>query len=115
MGGHASLVVSGKRRGDGETPKDPQPFVNELIAAIEQDGRSLFNIAHAAGVTDKTLYCWLNGHVANPKIDSIDKVARVLGLQVAFLDGHYRLKPISTPATVARDVKRARMALWRLQ
>ena len=90
-------------------------IVNELCAAIEQDGRSLFNIAKAAGITDKALYHWLSGHTSNPRIDTIAKVAQVLGLQVAFIDGQPRLKPVFTPASVARAAKRARLALWRLQ
>jgi DNA-binding phage protein len=90
-------------------------IVNELCAAIEQDRRSLFNIAKAAGVSDKTLYFWLDGTTSNPKIDSIDAVARVLGLQVVLIDGQPRLKPVFTPASVAHAAKRARLALWRLQ
>ena len=90
-------------------------IVNELCAAIEQDRRSLFNIAQAAGLSYMTLHQWLNGKVANPKIDSIAQVVQVLGLQVAFIDGQPRLKPVSTPASAARAAKRARLALWRLQ
>jgi DNA-binding phage protein len=95
--------------------KNRTEIVNELCAAIEQDRRSVFNIAKAAGISDKALYCWLRGATANPKIDSIAKVAQVLGLQVAFIDGQPRLKPVSTPASAARAAKRARLALWRLQ
>ena len=90
-------------------------IVNELCATIEQDGRSLFNIAKAAGITDKALYHWLSGRTPNPRIDSLAKVAQVLGLQVVLIDGQPRLKPVFTPASVARAAKRARLALWRLQ
>lgn len=90
-------------------------IVNELCAAIEQDRRSTFKLAQAAGVNYMTLYGWLSGRTANPNIATLDKVARALGLQVAFLDGQYRLKPFTTPASAASAAKRARMALWRLQ
>jgi transcriptional regulator with XRE-family HTH domain len=97
-------------------------IVNELCAAIEQDRRSLFNIAQAAGVTDKALYHWLSGRTSNPKIDSIAQVAQVLGLQVVLVDGQPRLKPLKPLTTTPEDVKRqleplkrARLALWRLQ
>jgi DNA-binding phage protein len=95
--------------------KNRTEIVNELCAAIEQDRRSIFNIALAAGVDQFTLYRWLRGATANPRIDTIAKVAQVLGMQVAFIDGQPRLKPLSTPATAAVAAKRARMALWRLQ
>ena len=90
-------------------------IVNELCAAIEQDGRSLFNLAKAAGITDKALYHWLSGRTPNPRIDSLARVAQVLGLQVVLIDGQPRLKPVSTSAAVAVAAKRARLALWRLQ
>ena len=90
-------------------------IVNELCAAIEQDGRSLFNIAKAAGITDKALYHWLSGRTPNPRIDSLARVAGVLGREIVLIDGQPRLKPVFTPAAVAVAAKRARLALWRLQ
>lgn len=95
--------------------KDRIDIVNELCAAIEKDPRSIFNIAQGAGVSVATLFLWLNGKTSNPNVGTLDRVARVLGLQLALLDGHWTLKPISTPASVERAAKRARMALWRLQ
>ena len=80
-------------------------IVNELCAAIEQDRRSVFNLAQAAGVSEVTIYFWLNGTTANPKIDTIAKVAHALGLQVAFVDGGWKLRKPTTPADVTRQVQ----------
>lgn len=90
-------------------------IVNELCAAIEQDRRSTFNLAQAAGVNYSTLYFWLSGRTSNPNIATLDKVARAVGKEVAFLDGQWTLRPVTTPASAASAAKRARMALWRLQ
>lgn len=91
-------------------------IVNELCAAIEQDWRSTFNIAQAAGVCETTIQHWLNGKTDNPKVDTLDAVARVLGKQLAFIDGQWTLRTVITPvANAVRSQHRARMALWRFQ
>ena len=87
-------------------------IVDELCAAIEKDGRSVFNIAQAAGVGEPTLYHWLSGHIVNPRVDTLDKVARVLGLQLAFVDGQWTLRPVAASNRVEK-INKPRMALWR--
>jgi transcriptional regulator with XRE-family HTH domain len=84
--------------------------VEELCAAIEQEPRSVFNIAQAARVSAMTLHLWLNGKTTSPKVDTLDRVARVLGKRLAYIEGQWALKPI-----VPQRARRPRMALWRWQ
>ena len=87
-------------------------IVNELCAAIEKDWRSVHAITKAAGVSNGTISMWLSGKTANPRVDMLDKVARVLGLQLAFLDGQWTLQPVAASNRVEK-INKPRMALWR--
>lgn len=74
-----------------------QDIVEELCAAIEQDRRSLQTIAYVAGVSQACLSHWLTGRVPSPRVDTIGKVAAVLGLKLAWSDDHWTLRPIVAP------------------
>jgi DNA-binding phage protein len=89
-------------------------IVDELCAAIEQDRRTLTQIAQAAHVHQITLKLWLSGATANPRVDSLDRVARVLGLRLAWAEGNWTLAPIAALAAPAK-ARTPRMALWRFR
>jgi len=93
-------------------------IVNELCAAIEQDGRSPTAIAHLAGVTPSTVSNWLSGQVIDPRVQTLDKVARVLGRRFAWADGYWTLGTVIRSAqpfaSDARETRhRHRMLQWR--
>jgi transcriptional regulator with XRE-family HTH domain len=88
-------------------------IVNELCAAIEQDRRSAHMIAQQAGIGTATIGKWLSGDTNDPRVETLDKVARVLGRRIAWIDDHFVLTPI-TAAALDR-ARRPRMALWRYQ
>lgn len=74
-----------------------QDIVEELCAAIEQDRRSPCTIAHMAGVSPTCLSLWLTGRVLSPRVDTIARVAAVLGLSLTWSDDHWTLRPIFAP------------------
>jgi DNA-binding phage protein len=86
--------------------KERAEIVDDVCEAIRRSPSSLFNLAQKAGVSQMTLYCWLEGKTTNPKADTLDKVCRALGLRLAFADGRF----VSAPPPAARP--KPRMAVW---
>jgi|HubBroStandDraft_6_1064221.scaffolds.fasta_scaffold26722_6 DNA-binding phage protein len=89
--------------------KERAEIVDDVCEAIRRSHLSLFNLAQKAGVSEQTLYFWLEGKTANPKADTLDKVCRALGLRLAFADGRF-VSSAKVSAPAARP--RPRMAVW---
>ena len=51
-----------------------------IRAAVERDGRSLYAIAKAAGVTYQAFHPFVRGHREDIALSTADKLCRVLGL-----------------------------------
>ena len=53
-----------------------------LRDAIENSGQSLYKIAKGTGVPNPTLYRWIDGSRANISIETADRLAEYLGLEL---------------------------------
>ena len=53
-----------------------------LRDAIENSGQSLYQIAKGTGVPNPTLYRWIDGSRANISIETADRLAQYLGLEL---------------------------------
>lgn len=55
-------------------------LVNDICDRLE--GQDLTHIADRAKVSPSTLYMWMNGDVHAPRIDTLTRVARILGFRI---------------------------------
>lgn len=91
--------------------KERAQIVDDVCEAIRRSPNSVFSIAQAAGVSEITIYFWLNGKTPNPKADTLDKVCRALGLRLAFADGRF-VSSAKAGATPAATPRTPRLAVW---
>jgi transcriptional regulator with XRE-family HTH domain len=89
--------------------KERAQIVDDVCEAIRRSPYSIEKIAERAGVHPITIYLWLNGTTANPQADTLDKVARVLGLRLAFADGRFVRE---SQARSSPPAKPPRLAVW---
>lgn len=69
----------GLRKLSTNTYDDRVQLVEDLCTAIENDPRSVEEIADEAEVVPSTIYFWLNGDTYAPRINTMSKVATALG------------------------------------
>jgi len=60
----------------------------DLLVCIQDSGFSVDALANEAGVASATLYFWLDGKTRHPRIDTVYKVARALGMDVRLYRTH---------------------------
>lgn len=83
----------------------------ELKAAMAECGLSIVALAQRSGVTYSTLARWRDGQVDAPRIDTMLKVAMIVGREIE-LTGRVKKMVRFYPPPKPRV---ARLALWRLQ
>jgi hypothetical protein len=84
---------------------------NELKRLIVKSKISTHRLARESTVNYNTIDAWLDGSVTCPRIDTMLKVARVVGRQIE-LTGNVKRMVAYYPPPKTRPV---RLALWRLQ
>lgn len=62
-------------------------WTDQLREAVRTSGRSLYHIAHTAGVDYTTLHRFMHLKRAGMHLDTAEKVAHALGLELSKLPG----------------------------
>lgn len=75
-----------------------QTFASRLTEAIEISGRTQREIAHATGISLAYINRLKKGHVTNPSLETVERLARFLGVAMADLTE----QPVTD--TLAEDV-----------
>jgi transcriptional regulator with XRE-family HTH domain len=57
-------------------------FVTIVDMLLDRSGEDLLRISEQAGVSMSAMYFWMNGTTTNPRIDTLTKVANVLGYEI---------------------------------
>ena len=79
--------------------------LKHALMAAERRGVSLETIATEAFLSAQTLHLWLDGKVKSPRLETLNRVAGVLGKRIEMMEsGEMKLAEIPRPT--------ARMALW---
>ena len=61
----------------------------------ELRGWDISSVARSADVAQATIYFWLEGRTKTPRIDTITKVADVIGFELALARKQVKLKMVS--------------------
>lgn len=82
------------------------PVFDELKTLLRQSGLPITYVSYRSGVCRKTLMDWLSDQVGFPRIDTMLKVAAVLGQHieltptVAKMVNYYPARPIKPPPPI---------------
>ena len=78
------------------------PVFDELKASLQQSKLPLAYVVHRSGVGRETLRKWLTGDVYTPRIDTMLKVAAVLGQHIELTDKVKRMAAYYPKPTIQR-------------
>lgn len=56
-----------------------QLFITVVDMLLDKSGKDLLEISEQAGVSLAAMYFWMNGTTTNPRLDTLHRVADVLG------------------------------------
>lgn len=60
-------------------PSGKHWIVGDLVSIAEEQGRSLESVALEADMSRNALYQWKSDNPANPTIDTVERIASILG------------------------------------
>lgn len=92
-------------------------LMRELVRAMMRSNLPLDDLAARAGVCRATLDNWIDGRVVGPRIVTVAKVAKALGLHISVDNDNLTFVPSSPAPKPEPGLSRARtrMLLARLQ
>ncbi len=90
MGAHLSVVQ--RKRIKAKAEKVQAKMFKELIRHIPHTWDGQVALAHDAGVSPQTLWCWESGRTISPRINTMVKVATALGYSIDLVRSKPNLK-----------------------